>query len=157
KILAWKCVESNINPTSTSSHTVGLIDNISGHRAGCATDCPGDSTFIRLGWLRQKVRERMALCQTQTVDFENAMAQMTVFPNPSGDKTLFLNIDLKQIVPFELVITDAQGKQVWSESIQPNQLHFAKTLNLNYLANGLYFCTIRAASFSTSEKIILGF
>jgi hypothetical protein len=157
KILAWKCVESNINPTSTSSHTVGLIDNISGHRAGCATDCPGDSTFIRLGWLRQKVRERMALCQTQTIDFENTLAQMTVFPNPSGDKTVFLNIDLKQIVPFELMISDAQGKQVSSESIQPNQLHFSKTLNLNYLANGLYFCTIRAASFSTSEKIILGF
>jgi N-acetylmuramoyl-L-alanine amidase/Secretion system C-terminal sorting domain len=157
KLLAWKCIESNINPTGISNHSSGMINNISGHRAGCATDCPGDSTFAKLGWLRQKVRDRVALCQTKTVDFETKIGQLRLSPNPSLDKKLSLNLDLKQIVSFEIIISDIQGRQVWVEKVQPNQLNFAKTLDLNHLENGFYICTIQAGDFYVSEKVILGF
>lgn len=47
KILAWKADQRTINPLGTSYHaSSGLtINNISGHRAGCATDCPGQKFF----------------------------------------------------------------------------------------------------------------
>jgi hypothetical protein len=157
KLLAWKCIESNINPTGISNHSAGMINNISGHRAGCATDCPGDSTFAKLGWLRQKVQERVALCQTKTVDFETKIGKLQLVPNPSLDKKVFLNLDLKQIISFEIIISDIQGRQVWTEKVQPNQLNFAKTLDLNQLENGFYICTIQSGDYYVSEKVILGF
>jgi hypothetical protein len=157
KLLAWKCIESNINPTTISNHSSGAIHNISGHRAGCATACPGDSTFAKLGWLRQKVQEQVALCQTKTVDFKTKIGELRLSPNPSLDKKLFLNLDLKQIVSFEITISDIQGRQVWNEKVQPNQLNVAKTLDLNGLENGLYIFTIQAGDFYVSEKVILGF
>ncbi len=157
KLLAWKCIESNINPTGISNHSSGMIHNISGHRIGCATDCPGDSTFAKLGWLRQKVQERVALCQTKVVDFETKIGKLRLSPNPSLDKKVFLNLDLKQIVSFEIIVSDIQGRQVWAEKVQPNQLNFSKTLDLNLLENGLYICTIQAGDYYVSEKVILGF
>ncbi|MBN8546292.1 MAG: Ig-like domain-containing protein [Ignavibacteria bacterium] len=43
KLLAWKADQRTINPLGISFHaSSGLtINNISGHRAACATDCPG--------------------------------------------------------------------------------------------------------------------
>ncbi len=47
KILAWKADQRGINPLGVSYHpTSGLtINNITGHRVGCTTECPGDAFF----------------------------------------------------------------------------------------------------------------
>jgi N-acetylmuramoyl-L-alanine amidase/PKD domain/Ig-like domain CHU_C associated len=57
QILAWKCCESNIDPLATSVHAgSGLtISNISGHRNGCSTSCPGDLLYTQLPQIRTDV------------------------------------------------------------------------------------------------------
>lgn len=56
-ILAWKAHERTIAPKETSYHapTALTINNISGHRAGCSTACPGDSLFALLPSVRDGV------------------------------------------------------------------------------------------------------
>ncbi|HMP29991.1 MAG TPA: N-acetylmuramoyl-L-alanine amidase, partial [Saprospiraceae bacterium] len=41
KVLFWKSCDSNIDPISENIHSGTSIQNISGHRDGCATECPG--------------------------------------------------------------------------------------------------------------------
>lgn len=54
KLLAWKCCDSNIEPTGVAYHAgSGLtLNRISGHRDGCSTLCPGDNLYVRLPILR---------------------------------------------------------------------------------------------------------
>ncbi|MBI3195276.1 MAG: N-acetylmuramoyl-L-alanine amidase [Ignavibacteriae bacterium] len=56
-VLVWKTLERNLEPKDTSYHApTGLtIPNISGHRVGCATACPGDSLYSRLPSVRLAV------------------------------------------------------------------------------------------------------
>ncbi len=53
-LLAWKCCDSNIDPTGTSLHAgSGLVlKHISGHRDGCSTLCPGDNLYAKLPEVR---------------------------------------------------------------------------------------------------------
>lgn len=49
-LLAWKCCDSDIDPTGTSVHAGSgqTFKHISGHRDGAATLCPGDNMYARL-------------------------------------------------------------------------------------------------------------
>lgn len=54
KLLAWKCCDSNIDPTGTGFHAAsGLtLHRICGHRDGGATLCPGDNLYAKLPAIR---------------------------------------------------------------------------------------------------------
>ena len=60
--LAWKSAKNNIDPTVVSLHAAsGLeIPNVSGHREGCATTCPGDALYASLSGLRDDIRLHQA-------------------------------------------------------------------------------------------------
>lgn len=60
ELLAWKCCNSNINPLGSGTITSypGTMNNISGHKDGCApgyTDCPGTNLYNQLSALRVAV------------------------------------------------------------------------------------------------------
>jgi hypothetical protein len=55
RILAWKCVQRNLNPEATGFHVDRTIHRVSGHRASCSTDCPGTTLFNYLPTLRSDV------------------------------------------------------------------------------------------------------
>ncbi|TAK54252.1 MAG: N-acetylmuramoyl-L-alanine amidase [Bacteroidetes bacterium] len=56
-ILAWKASERSIDPNAISYHapTELTIHNITGHRDGCATECPGESLYTMLPEIRNDV------------------------------------------------------------------------------------------------------
>ncbi len=55
RILAWKCVQRNLNPEATGFHVDRTIHRVSGHRASCSTDCPGTTLFNYLPTLRSDI------------------------------------------------------------------------------------------------------
>jgi hypothetical protein len=55
RILAWKCVQRNLNPEATGFHVDRTIFKVSGHRSSCSTDCPGTTLFNFLPNLRADV------------------------------------------------------------------------------------------------------
>jgi hypothetical protein len=54
KLLAWKCCDSNIEPTGTSLHAGSglMLNHICGHRDGGSTLCPGDNLYAKLPVIR---------------------------------------------------------------------------------------------------------
>lgn len=57
KILTWKCNLENINPLGTAYHSSSgrTLNNISGHRDGCSTECPGTTLYNNLSSVRSDV------------------------------------------------------------------------------------------------------
>ncbi len=61
EFLAWETCDENIDPLGTSLHSgSGLtLMNISGHRDGCSTSCPGDLFYPLLPNVRQATQENI--------------------------------------------------------------------------------------------------
>jgi hypothetical protein len=59
--LAWESCDENIDPLGTSLHSgSGLtLANISGHRDGCTTSCPGDMFYPLLSGVRQSTQDNI--------------------------------------------------------------------------------------------------
>lgn len=57
ELLAWKSCDIDTDPLGTSFHTSSGMDlmNISGHRDGCNTTCPGDFFYPELPSIREDV------------------------------------------------------------------------------------------------------
>lgn len=62
KILAWKADQRGIDPTGVSRHNSSGRDlnNVSGHRDGCATACPGDALYPLLAGVRTDVKNLLS-------------------------------------------------------------------------------------------------
>ncbi len=89
KILAWKADQRGIDPLGISYHpsSNSTINNISGHRAGCTTECPGSAFFNNdLANIRNDV---LALIQT--------LAPKVVTASPAGGTS-----DVKVFAPIQL-------------------------------------------------------
>ncbi len=64
ELLAWKSCQEGIDPEGFSFHSSsGLnLNNISGHRDGCNTECPGDAFYPMLPSVREDVANYIATC-----------------------------------------------------------------------------------------------
>ena len=65
KLLTWITLEMEIVATDSTPHPTpadALLRNIAGHRQGCATACPGDSTFRLLPAIRNEVETQRLIC-----------------------------------------------------------------------------------------------
>jgi len=95
KLLAWKTCKSDIDPLGQSYHSSsGLnLKNISGHRNGCSTACPGDQFYPLLGEVRQEVRTYIdTVCNVVAVHPLLNAEELKVYPNPAGEK-LFIELE----------------------------------------------------------------
>lgn len=80
KMLAWNSCEEDIDPLGSANHSgSGLtLDRISGHRDGCATECPGNAFYPTLTDVRQAVSDYIEeQCTPLVVD----MLVDTIFTN----------------------------------------------------------------------------
>lgn len=61
EILAWKSCDINIDPLESSLHepSAAVLPNISGHRDGCATQCPGNTFYPTIQTLREEVKDQI--------------------------------------------------------------------------------------------------
>jgi hypothetical protein len=62
RLLAWKSCDINADPLGTAYHASSDLQlmNISGHRDGCSTSCPGDAFYPQLPAIRQAVVDLIA-------------------------------------------------------------------------------------------------
>lgn len=88
KMLAWKCQQNDIDPLAASFHAPSNLNlnNLSGHREGCNTVCPGQAFFDLFGTFRQAVATELADCETSSVtDLEPEWGRnVKIFPNPGS-------------------------------------------------------------------------
>ncbi len=85
RLLSWRACGLNLDPTAVAFHTSSGLDltNISGHRDGCATECPGNTQYPLLPAIRQAVRA--CVFPEDILDtHEHETSAFRIAPNPSN-------------------------------------------------------------------------
>jgi hypothetical protein len=72
QLLAWKSCDKNIDPDNINYHpgTQLILHTVSGHRDGCATECPGGTFHATIDQLRANIANLVAQCQFTSVQVE---------------------------------------------------------------------------------------
>jgi len=133
KILAWKCCNSNLNPLSTAFHASSnlTLNRISGHRDGCATECPGNTTHADLPNIRNAVNTYINdRCAVTAVVNIPGVEDLTVSPNPTSGKFL-IKLTMNTGKSFRYVLYDANGRILYQST--PKQTGLSLTEQVNTL------------------------
>jgi hypothetical protein len=133
EILAWKCCNSNLNPLSTAFHASSnlTLNRISGHRDGCATECPGNTTHADLPNIRTAVNTYINdRCAVTAVVNIPGVEDLTVSPNPTSGKFL-IRLTMNTGKSFRYVLYDANGRILYQST--PKQTGLSLTEQVNTL------------------------
>lgn len=158
EILAYKADERNINPLGNSHHTAsGLtLNNISGHKNGCATECPGTNLYNQLPTIRNTVYELLkptSVGNEEIISDDFYLAQN--YPNPFNPNTV-IGYRLPVIGVVTLRVFDVLGNEV---AALVHELKSAGNYEVEFnaagLSSGVYFYTLTADGLLQTRKMIL--
>ncbi len=156
RLFAWKAVESNINPTDSKNLSdLGSIPVINGHRSGCATECPGDSTFNRLSVLRTRLSVLVNACRAVSTKDLSDMGTVSLSPNPVSNGKMTLTLQLKSIESIGVKGYDALGRQVFEQNIVGNASFSMTTLDISALSKGVYLFNIHIGKSFQTKKVVV--
>lgn len=174
EILAYKANERNINPLGSSFHaSSGLtLNNISGHRNGCATECPGTNLYNQLPDIRNRVYDLLnptSVESEEKIPDEFYLAQN--FPNPFNPSTIIRFVipnEVRNLKAFPsqtprndntlvtLKVYDVLGNEV---AVLANENKPAGNYEVEFnaagLTSGVYFYSLIAEGIVQTRKMIL--
>lgn len=157
RLLAWKCCGSNINPTATANHAAGLIRTISGHRDGCSTECPGNTTYDALPTIRTDVNSYMNNgCTVTALPRIEGLKDVTVSPNPSVNGVFQLKIQLTTTKKMQYSILSADGKILQTSAKERIAGLFQKNISVQKNAAGLYYLKLMLDNEQVVKLLIVG-
>lgn len=156
RIFAWKAVDANINPSDSKPLSdLGAIPVVNGHRSGCATDCPGDSTFNRLPALRTRLSAIVSACRSVgSLDLTD-IGKVTLSPNPVMAGKLTLTMQLNSSENVAVKGFDVLGRQVFEQKIKSDATYSTAILNISTLSKGIYFFTIYVGKAFMTQKVVV--
>jgi hypothetical protein len=149
KLIAWKMKKDNLDPAGKSNNATSgeLLNNISGHQDGCATDCPGDNVYAKMVEIRQKVPQTCNFIKIPPVlANEKENFDLKIYPNPTSEQIIVeSSINLKE----NLHLFDEIGREISINQtfISPNKA----IISAQNLAKGLYLLRLN----SSVRKIII--
>jgi N-acetylmuramoyl-L-alanine amidase/Secretion system C-terminal sorting domain len=136
-LAGWKLGKEKLPVIGQFQHTNGLLNIVSGHRDGCATECPGNNLYAKLSELRQKI----ALVCTYTNAFITAIEApqkqfFKIYPQPSSE---FLMVDVLNDFSEKNSpqIFDLQGKIIPCDFVRTTENQWK--VNIKHLSEGTYF------------------
>jgi N-acetylmuramoyl-L-alanine amidase len=154
QVLAWKACERIIDPLLTSFHAnSGLtINNISGHRDGCATQCPGNTFYPDLPGVRIDVNNLMNGATPVTTI--NGLEEFSITPNPVTH-TAVLNLRFNTIKEIQYRIVSADGRVIFQSVRQKTNGLFREELKvLSGLPAATYMLQLWVNDEMISRKLI---
>ncbi len=155
RIFAWKAIDVNINPIDVKPLSdLGVIPVINGHRSGCSTDCPGDSSFNRLTALRTRLAAMVAACRSVSSKDLSDLGTVSLSPNPVLNGKITLTTDLKTTEKIVLKVYDVLSRQVFEQHID-NIASSSTTLDMSALSKGIYLFTIQVGKDFTTQKVVI--
>jgi len=108
------------------------------------------------GYKSDMALDDIAVIETSGAGYEEKYidARIHIYPNPAND---FLNIDLlmSEANEYEVKIVDPQGKTIIRNSFENTDGKTSYKMNLNGLANGIYYIVISSDQFIKTEKLII--
>ena len=157
RLLSWKVCERNIDPSATLFHSSSnlTINTISGHRQGCATECPGTLLYADLPAIRSAVQSYCENGCTLTPVIEvDGLESFNVSPNPSTGSA-WLRIKLNAVKTVQYKIIGADGKTHYSSALQKwSGLQTLELTAVNDLPKGVYMLQLQIGHQSVSQQFI---
>jgi hypothetical protein len=117
QVLAWKACERSIDPLTNSllANTGVNYNHISGHRDGCATQCPGNTFYPDLPGVRIDVNNIMN--GTTPVTTIEGVEEFSITPNPVTT-TAILTLKLNTVKEIQYRIISADGRIIYQSTKQ---------------------------------------
>lgn len=149
--LGWKACQRNLDPVQVSYHnsTQTFLSNISGHRDGCSTECPGDQVYKLLPTLRQAVLDFGLACQAvSNLEYTlPGVASCRLYPNPGAIQShIQCALQLSTRLALSYRLLDSEGQVVYTHPAQ-DLMPGAHTLRIappQDLPSGEYFLQLWA-------------
>jgi hypothetical protein len=152
KLVAWKLKKENLfNPLALFMHPQGASDAkmlgvISGHRDGCATDCPGNNVYRQLAQIRTQVSAVCTVLAEKDNLFNN---KLQIYPQPATDEVF---IDAPHTIE-QISVGDLVGKEVLNVVFSMQQTK--QKLNLKNLKSGVYILSIAQKGNVVLRKLVV--
>jgi len=152
-LLAWKSDQKGIDPLGQEFHASSGLNlfNISGHRDGCNTLCPGENLYLRLPAIRSNVQSLIG----QPVVSENLITSLVNYPNPFSRETT-ISFTLEEAGNVRITIWDLNGRRLEevANGFYAAESH-QETWNASNYASGIYFCRIELDNENAVQKMVL--
>lgn len=157
RLLAWKSCDSSLDPLGTSFHagTGKNLEVISGHRNGCATQCPGNAFYPLFPTFRVEVDTALTACQSlSSIDPEAALPGFSMFPNPV-DQILSVSWDQQTSKTGQYQLLNAQGSVIEQNSLSlfPGKASF--TVSTSDIPSGLYILQVESGEAALRKRIVV--
>lgn len=152
KLLGWRACTLGIDPLGTVYHPSSrlTLSNISGHRDGCATECPGNLQYPLLPSIRTQVK----MCNEPTATHTYGQQwQLSIQPNPVQSK-LHLNIQAPHAAHAALNIYNALGNLMQTQQLYLGAGEQHNTIELANLPTGVYWLSISLGT-QTATKLFM--
>lgn len=153
ELLAWKSDQKGIDPLGQEFHASSGLNlyNISGHRDGCSTLCPGENLYLKLPAIRNNVQSLLG----EPGMADNIITSLGNYPNPFSETTN-ITFSLEEAANVRITIWDLNGRLVEevAKGFYPAESH-QETWNASHLASGIYFCRLELDRESMVQKMVL--
>lgn len=118
EIFSWKACQRSVDPNAQTLHSsTGFnLFGISGHRDGCATECPGQKVYDQIGLIRKATQDNLTACSATSVnEMPEGLDWINIRPNPVQNTESHIDIFLSQLQPFSYQILNSQGQFLMEE------------------------------------------
>lgn len=143
--LTWRSCDANLNPADSLllGNSEMVFQQISGHRDGCNTLCPGDQFYPMLDSIRFKVTDALEeICGVITSTQQEVFSPtFTIYPNPLPSHLFSIEL-ISKYNSSEVtgVILNSMGQSIQQIEINPNQRQ--QTIQIGALPPGTYWLKI---------------
>ncbi len=149
QLLTWKSHDRNLDPLGSALHASSGLNlmNISGHRDGCATACPGDQLYPLLTDLRFRTVDSLAVCQGLATGLSPAnptalSPALSLLPNPAGEQ-IQVRIDNHLSGEVLLEIFGVDGRRKARQQFEKHHAPLTMELPLAQLPAGYYWLRLQ--------------
>lgn len=118
EIFAWKACQRAVDPNVQTLHaSTGFnLFGISGHRDGCATECPGQKVYDQIGLIRKSTQLKLQACTSTAInEIPAGIEWISVRPNPASDGENYLDVFLSELKPLSYQILNMNGQVLMEE------------------------------------------
>jgi hypothetical protein len=147
KLISWKVKKEGFDPLAREIHAGSNLFIISGHRDGCATECPGNQFYQTFTSFRGTVNDYVIECDKPTPELAELYK---VYPIPSSDKLTF-RFDPDKRISY-INVYDLHGKQ-YSLFSYAHDLDFI-SLEIAPLKSGIYFISIKEGNNYYNQRFV---
>ena len=146
KLLVWKLGKDEMDALGQYAHPLNDdLNVISGHRDGCATECPGEVMYSRLDLLRNRIHNQIILTGIEQISNpDKPDSEIHIFPNPV-EKYISLTSP-HQIESISVITLTGQTIQTFRN---PD-----KEIDLSFLPSGVFLLDIKSDNQACVKRII---